>query len=123
MKAQTKTILVSLLLGLVLTLGIGGLKYTFEKPGFDPYAGCQTQRCESHPYLGIGYPWRFGAYDHNNNSVTILSPTDVPSLAAPELIPRYFKGFAYDIALYAVVVFALLVLGSRLRKKTRLKDN
>ncbi len=114
MKRYLKLAAISLLFGVVLTFGIGGIKYlALDKPGFDPQGSCGANPlCDPSPYLGIGYPLPYGSFNDASGNAAVLNF----GAEDGELVPRYYEGFAADVALYAVLSFGALVLLARIRK-------
>jgi len=117
MKPSLKSAAISLLIGAVLTICIGGIKYlTLDKPGFDPLGSCKGDPlCDPSPYLSIGYPWQYGNFNEANGNNTVLHF----GAEDDELVPRYYKGFIADVTLYSLVAFVGLMVLTRFQQKKR----
>jgi hypothetical protein len=123
-RKRIKQISISLLLGIILTLAIGGFKFfVLDKPHFNPFASCNEMSgqartlCEpSSPYLQIGFPWHYGMYSDASGSYGVMhftsSPLEYEGQAAGD-----YAGFIADALLYTSIIFAAVLLVSRLKRR------
>jgi hypothetical protein len=116
-----KWVLLSLVLGLVLSLGVGWFKLAVhDKPAFR--AGLQDcfkdPLCDPSPYIVMGWPWPYGVNDDQTGSVRVAGWYTSPEEYTGGNYADDYIGLAGDTLLFALPSLAIIMVWRWMRRRS-----